>query len=228
MLIRLLATLWCSLSVLAAESSATATRGHGLAPLPASSEAEETMKRYQIPPGFKIELFAAEPMLANPVAFSIDEQGRVFVAETYRHSAVGPAYKFYEGVFDIRSHMDWLDQDLASRSVEDRVNLLRRNLGTNFSKLTEISEKVRLLEDRNHDGKADFSSIFAEGFNRAADGIGAGVLAPHGDVYYPCIPDLWLLRATNSAGKAVSRQSLHTGFGVHIAFLGHDLHGLRI
>jgi quinoprotein glucose dehydrogenase len=212
----------------AAESGPTATRGFGLQPLPASGEAEAAMTRFQIPPGFKIEVFAAEPMLANPVAFSIDEQGRVFVAETYRHSAVGPAFRFYEGVFDIRSHMDWLDQDLASRSVEDRVGLLRRNLGTNFAKLTGISEKIRLLEDRDHDGKADFSSIFAEGFNRAADGIGAGVLARHGDVYYTCIPDLWLLRGTNATGRADTRQSLHTGFGVHIAFLGHDLHGLRL
>src|ERR1051325_7303817 len=229
MFIRLVAC--CVLAIVgvfAAEFGAGAKRGQGLQPLPASGEAEAAMKRYQIPPGFKIEFFAAEPMLANPVAFSIDEKGRVFVAETYRHSAVGPAYRFYEGVFDIRSHMDWLEQDLASRSVEDRVALLRRNLGTNFSKLSEISEKVRLLEDRDHDGKADFSSVFAEGFNRAADGIGAGVLARKGEVFYTCIPDLWLLSATNSAGKAGSRQSLHTGFGVHIAFLGHDLHGLRI
>lgn len=228
MLMRFMILLLVVLSAHAAETSAGAKRGQGLEPLPASGEAESAMKRFQIPPGFKIEVFAAEPMLANPVAFSIDEKGRVFVAETYRHSAVGPAFRFYEGVFDIRSHMDWLEQDLSARSVEDRVALLRRNLGTNFSRLTEISEKIRLLEDRNHDGKADFSSVFAEGFNRAADGIGAGVLARKGDVYYTCIPDLWLLRGTNTTGAAESRQSLHTGFGVHIAFLGHDLHGLRI
>ncbi len=191
-------------------------------------EALDAIKRFRVPPGFKVQLFAAEPMLANPVAFSIDERGRVFVAETHRHSAVGPAFRLYEGVFDIRSHMDWLDQDLAAQTVSDRVELLRRNLGTNFSKLTLISEKLRLLEDRNHDGRADFSTVFAENFNRAADGIGAGVLARKGDVYYSCLPDLWLLRDADANGRADFRQSLHTGFGVHIAFLGHDLHGLRI
>ncbi|HEY6226942.1 MAG TPA: hypothetical protein VI282_07460, partial [Verrucomicrobiae bacterium] len=85
MFIRLVAC--CVLAIVgifAAESGAGAKRGQGLQPLPASGEAEAAMKRYQIPPGFKIELFAAEPMLANPVAFSIDEKGRVFVAETYR------------------------------------------------------------------------------------------------------------------------------------------------
>src|SRR5688500_11295854 len=45
--------------------------------------AEEASKRFVLPPGFKSEVFAAEPMLANPVAFSIDEKGRIFVAETY-------------------------------------------------------------------------------------------------------------------------------------------------
>ena len=211
-----------------AESGATATRGMGLEPLPASGEGEAAMKKFQLPAGFKIELFAAEPMLANPVAFSIDERGRVFVAETYRHSAVGPAFRFYEGVFDIRSHMDWLEDDLASRSVADRVQLLRQKLGANFASLTNISERIRLLEDRNHDGKADFSTVFADNFKRAADGIGAGILARHGDVFYTCIPDLYLLRDQNGDGKADFRQSLHTGFGVHIAFLGHDLHGLRL
>jgi quinoprotein glucose dehydrogenase len=193
-----------------------------------NTEAAAAIRRFRVPPGFKVEVFAAEPMLANPVAFSIDEKGRVFVAETYRHSAVGPAYRYYEGVFDIRSHMDWLEQDLASRSVENRVELLRRNLGTNFTKLSVLSEQVRLLQDTNGDGRADVSKIFASGFNRPADGIGAGVLARHGSVYYTCIPDLWLLRDGNGDGVADARESLHSGFGVHIAFLGHDLHGLRI
>ena len=31
-----------------------------------------------------MDLFAAEPLLANPVAFHIDEQGRFFVVETFR------------------------------------------------------------------------------------------------------------------------------------------------
>src|SRR3954468_19998573 len=66
---------------------------------PASDEGERAMKRFRIPKGFKVELFAAEPMLANPVAFSIDEKGHFFVAETFR---------LHAGVTDIRGHMNWL------------------------------------------------------------------------------------------------------------------------
>src|SRR5688500_11418080 len=65
----------------------------------ASNEGELAIKRFRVPKGMKVELFAAEPMLANPVAFCIDHQGRFYVAETYR---------LHAGVTDIRGHMNWL------------------------------------------------------------------------------------------------------------------------
>ena len=184
------------------------------------------MEQFRLPPGFKAELFAAEPYLANPVAFSIDNEGNFYVAETHPHSPVGPAFRLYEGVLDIRSHLDWLDEDLALRSVPERTELLVQKLGTNVVKLTEKSEVLRLIQDKNGDGKAESSSTFASGFNNIPDGIAAGVLARDGKVWFANIPDLWLLEDTDNDGKADRRESLHTGYGVHISFLGHDLHGL--
>jgi quinoprotein glucose dehydrogenase len=51
---------------------------------PSSHEGEVAIARFRLPPGFKAELFAAEPLLANPVAFCIDERGRFYVAESFR------------------------------------------------------------------------------------------------------------------------------------------------
>jgi quinoprotein glucose dehydrogenase len=48
------------------------------------------------------------------------------------------------------------------------------------------------------------------------------------DVYYTCIPSLWLLRDADGDGRAELRRELATGFGVHVGYLGHDMHGLRI
>src|SRR5262245_17615772 len=76
----------------------------------ASDEPLRAMKRFRVPPGLQVDLFAAEPMLANPVAFCFDGKGRCYVAETFR---------LHAGVPDIRGHMNWLDDDLACRTVED-------------------------------------------------------------------------------------------------------------
>jgi len=180
---------------------------------------ELAIKQFKAPEGFKIDLFAAEPQLANPVSFCLDEQGRVFVAETFRYRT---------SAFDIRQHMQMYYDDLASRTVEDRAAMIQRFLGNQVGKLTIQSEVVRLLEDRAGTGKADSSTVFADGFNSILDGIGSGVLARKGKVYYADIPNLWLLQDTNREGKANFRESLSYGYGVHFGFAGHDLHGLRI
>ncbi len=46
-------------------------------------------------------------------------------------------------------------------------------------------------------------------------------------VWYACIPWLWKLRDSSGDGRADERTILHQGYGVHVGFLGHDLHGLR-
>ncbi len=185
---------------------------------PASDEARLAMRSFRVPPGLAVELFAAEPLLANPVAFCIDEKGVFYVAETFRHGA---------GVTDTRGHMNWLDDDLASRTVADRVAMYRKYLGTSFERLDHEHERVRRIVDRDGDGRADAATVFADGFNDPAAGIGAGLLARKDDVWYACIPWLWKLRDTNGDGRADRRVLLHEGYGVHVGFLGHDLHGLR-
>src|SRR5438045_1907207 len=61
----------------------------------ASDEGTRALARMKLPTGLVAKLWAAEPMLANPVAFNIDERGRVFIAETYRYRS---------SVLDIRDY----------------------------------------------------------------------------------------------------------------------------
>jgi len=103
----------------------------------------------------------------------------------------------------------------------------KRKLGDHFKDYSVHSERIRLIEDTTGSGKADKAEVFADGFHNVADGIGAGLVTRNGDVWYACIPDLWKLRDTKGTGHADRRELLHHGFGVHVGFLGHDLHGLR-
>src|SRR5205823_50667 len=125
--------------------------------------------------------------------------------------------------------MNWLDDDLAARTVADRVAMYRKYAKDRFVRDYETEhDRVKLVWDSTGAGQADKATVFADGFHHAADGIGAGVLARQGKVYYTCIPDLWQLEDTRGTGQADVKKSLATGFGVHVAFLGHDLHGLRM
>ncbi|MBL6764795.1 MAG: HEAT repeat domain-containing protein [Verrucomicrobiae bacterium] len=184
-----------------------------------SPEAETNLKRITVPKGFELKLWAAEPMLANPVAFCLDEKGRVFVAETHRYRT---------SVLDIRHYMFMLEEDLACRTVEDRLRMSSRNFPTDFPDLSVETEVIRLLEDRDGDGRADFSSVYADKFDTALDGIASGVLARKGKVYFTNIPHLWELEGIDEQGHAKSRRSLSHGYGVRFSLTGHDMHGLII
>jgi quinoprotein glucose dehydrogenase len=183
-----------------------------------AGEAAIALKKLQPAAGLKVELFAAEPLLENPVSISVDEKGRLFVAETHRYK---------DSIFDITQKPAWLLDDLSFRSPTDRAAFLRRTFETNFAFMTNSSELVRMLEDKDGDGRADYSSVVAEGFNESISGTAAGVLARHGSVWFANIPDLWRLQV-NEQGKAIERKKLQGDFGVHIGVTGHDLHGLII
>ena len=182
---------------------------------PASDEAKQALTRMKLPPGLTASLWAAEPMLANPVAFNFDEQGRIFVVETHRYRT---------SVLDIRDYMWTLEDDLANRNQTDFLASIHRNFGdAGVTELSKESERVMLLEDTKGKGVADKSSIYADNFRSPIDGIAAGVLARHGEVWFTNIPSLWKFTGKE---KAETRTELLRGFGIRFNFTGHDFHGL--
>jgi quinoprotein glucose dehydrogenase len=207
----------CTTSAALAEPPAPKKKaGQPKAPVPIR-DAELAARSIQVPGGMRLGLFAIEPMVGNPVALAIDERGRVYVAETFR---------LYRGVTDTRRHMNWLDDDMACRTVDDRVAMFRKYLSAEeFAGYRGVSDQVRLVEDTDGDGKADRASVFAAGFDQVPDGPAAGVAARRGGVWFTCIPDLRYLRDDDGDGRAEVRRSLSHGYGVHVNFLGHDLHG---
>jgi len=186
---------------------------------PASDEAENAIGGFKIPEGFKMSVFAAEPAVANPVAFCLDNQGRMYVAETFRQS---------QGVEDNRSHNYWLLDDLAAQTVEDRRNYILKHHPDAKDTYTKNDDRIRLLVDTENDGQVDRDTVFSKGYNDIVEGTGAGVLAYDGGVYYTNIPHLWKLTDQDGDGVADDKKSLSYGYGVRFAFRGHDSHGLIV
>ncbi len=55
--------------------------------------AEDSVKRFKVPPGWEVKVFAAEPDIINPVAFTVDERGRLWVVECFEYPSRTPKGK---------------------------------------------------------------------------------------------------------------------------------------
>lgn len=198
--------------------------------------AETALKKMSVAAGLRADVWAAEPLLANPVAFAFDEKGRAFVAETYRRRTSVP---------DIRKHETLQIENLALRTVEERLQFLEKKFppaaklkpttsladfdanGTfDFRDWGVEQERIKLVTDSNGDGTADHATVFATIKSTPITGLGAGVAVLGGTVISTCAPDLWRFDGEKD-GVAVKQESLLGGFAVHVAYGGHDMHGAK-
>jgi hypothetical protein len=174
----------------------------------------------------------------DPTSCTVDETGSVYVASTTRRKA---------GDLDIREHSVWIPDDVALTSPAEKLAFFQRELAPgklrsprgglkdhnkdgsiDWKDLKVPKETIYKLTDTDRDGIADKITVFAEGFNSPVSGIAAGVLYFDGWIYLTAIPDVWRLKDTDGDGVADVKELVATGFGAHIAYAGHDMHGLRL
>src|SRR5258706_12832069 len=48
-----------------------------------TTPAEQTVSQFYVPEGFRVDLVLSEPDLHQPIAFTFDERGRIWIAEAY-------------------------------------------------------------------------------------------------------------------------------------------------
>lgn len=174
----------------------------------------------------------------DPVAVTVDEKGAVYACTTTRRKVSD---------LDIREHTQWIADDQALTSPQEKEAFYKRVMApgamrgpqgslkdhngdgsVDWRDLTVHKERIYKLVDTDGDGVADRITVFAEGFNSVGAGIAAGILYHDGWVYLTAQPDLWRLKDTDGDGVADVKELLLTGFGAHIAYAGHDMHGLRL
>ncbi len=175
-----------------------------------------------LPEGMTMETFAEGEILpAVPVAIDADEWGRLYVAEGGRIAG---------GVEDNRQHGEgWYADDLASRSVEDRLAYIEKWHAKGEPEAadhyTRLADRLIRLEDHNADGVAEKAVEIAR-FNDVVDGPAAGVLARNGEVFLAAIPNVYKVSDSPDASGDYAVETLASGFGVKTSLMGHDLHGL--
>ena len=83
------------------------------------SDPEIERKSFIVAPGFEVNLFAADPLLAKPIQMNFDPQGRLWIASSEIYPQIKPGEK--------------------------------------------ANDKILILEDTDGDGKADKTTVFADG-----------------------------------------------------------------
>ncbi len=169
---------------------------------------------------FKTSADHAVTGVTSPTAISFGNDGSLYVAETHR---------FRFGVEDDRSNLFWYHDDLASKTSADRRALHDKwKDKKSIEWMTAKSEVIRYLGGEQADGAFTTQKVFAEKFNDVLDGTAGGVMAWDDNVYFACIPKLWMLHDAKNDGVSTERKVIEDGFGVRVSLSGHDMNGFAI
>ncbi|HEY0666560.1 MAG TPA: PVC-type heme-binding CxxCH protein [Sphingobacteriaceae bacterium] len=124
---------------------------------------EESMKKLQIADGFKVQLYAAEPYVFDPVALEWDEVGNAYVVELYDYPfEVEPG----KGKSRIRILKDTNGDGRVDKSVIFAENVTEATsiLPWKGGLIVTAAPDILYLKDTNGDGKADTKEVLFTGF----------------------------------------------------------------
>lgn len=126
---------------------------------------EESAKLIQVPAGFRLELYAAEPDIINPIAMNWDEKGRLWVVETVDYPNT---VRDDKGSGDDRIK---ILEDTDGDGKADKVTLFaeKLNIPTSFAFynggiLVSQAPHFLFLKDTDGDDKADIREIMIDGW----------------------------------------------------------------
>ncbi len=131
---------------------------------PRALSPQDALKSFHLSEDFRVELYASEPEVEDPVEMAFDEDGRVYVAEM----------------------RDYPDDPPPGKPARSRI---------------------RMLEDRDGDGRIDRSWIFADEVLQVS-----GLMPWKGGLLVTSAPDILFMKDTDGDGKADIRKVLYTGF----------------
>ena len=122
--------------------------------------AADTLSRFRLDPGLRIELVASEPDVQSPVAMDIDERGRWFVVEM-------PGYPLDTrptGRVRLLEDTDGDGRPDRSRIFADGLVLPNGVMRWKRGVIVTSAPDVLYLEDTDDDGRADRREVLLTGF----------------------------------------------------------------
>jgi putative membrane-bound dehydrogenase-like protein len=125
---------------------------------------EESMKFIQVPAGFELELFAAEPDVINPISMAWDERGRLWVIETVDYpNELKPEQK---GDDRIKICEDTDGDGKADKFTvfADGLNIPTSLVFANGGIIISMAPHFLFLKDTDGDDRADVREVIMTGW----------------------------------------------------------------
>jgi putative membrane-bound dehydrogenase-like protein len=134
------------------------------APLPSPLSPADAQKAFEVVPGLRVELVAAEPLVVSPCAIAFDTKGRLFVAEN-RGYPIGPKEgEKPAGVIALLEDTDG-DGRMDKRTVfADGLTFPNGVLPWGGGLIVTCAPDVLFLKDNDGDGVADERKVLLTGF----------------------------------------------------------------
>jgi uncharacterized protein len=125
---------------------------------------DDSMKFIQVPAEFKLELFAKEPDIIEPIAFNFDERGRLWIIEAINYPNV--VLNGNPGDDRIKIVEDTNGDGRADKFTvfADNLNLPTSLVFANGGVIVAAAPHMLFLKDTNGDDKADVRQILSTGW----------------------------------------------------------------
>lgn len=146
---------------------------------------EEALAAFRVARGYRVELVAAEPLVADPVDAAFDERGRLWVVEMrgFMPNADGEGEHEPVGVVAVLSDTDGDGRMDAREVFLDRLVLPRSVLPCRAGALVIAPPRLVFARDSDGDGRADEVETVAEhlgGLENPEHAINGLLLGPDG------------------------------------------------
>src|SRR5688572_3119694 len=137
-------------------------------PTPVPLPAADALKTFKLPPGFRIEVVAAEPLVEDPIAMAFDADGRIWVVEMrgYMHDIDGRGEDQPIGRIRVLTDTDSDGRMDKADTFLDGLTMPRAVLPVRGGALVAEPPELAHWVDTDNDGKGSKKAVVATDYGR--------------------------------------------------------------